>query len=208
MRTLTSSSSNTGETMRRLALLTVPTVALLLALTGCTPPGTLEPQTSPSEAATASPEPSVGDEVTPDPTAPPIPSWSKENRPYKMLDNTYVLVSPREPLPENVRSDIEKRLANIEPVLSDSDPARVEATWDAFARFAQQLTEETGRAVIVFTNTAVPASGLPRWVHFGGTARENIPSYLDVPGDGVTFEQYENRVFERSNRDFFDVFYR
>lgn len=125
-----------------------------------------------------------------------------------MLDGTYVLVSPKKPFPENVRADIEKRLADIEPVLSGADPDQTEKAWDAFSRLAQQLRDETGRAVIIFTNTTVPATGLPRWVHFGGTLRENIPAFQDIPGGEMPFDEYEKRVFEKSNQDFFDVFYR
>lgn len=194
--------------MRKQVLLAAPVAALLLVLTACTPPGTLEPETSPSGAVSASPEPSVGDVVTPDPAAPSIPSWSTEDRPYKMLDGTYVLVSPKKPFPENVRADIEKRLADIEPVLSGADTEKTDETWDAFSRLAQQLRDETGRAVIIFTNTTVPATGLPRWVHFGGTLRENIPAFQDIPGGEMPFDEYEKRVFEKSNQDFFDVFYR
>lgn len=194
--------------MRRYAWFAAPVLALGLALTACGSPGAPEPISTPTEAPSDAQSPSVGDVVTPEPDAGPLPGWSSAERPYKMLDGTYVLVAPRQPLPENVRGDIEARLAEIAPAPSGADPRDVEATWGAFSRLAAQLRDETGRAVIIFTNTAVPSSGLARWVHFGGTARENIPSYESVPGGSVTVEEYQKAVFDRSNESFFDVFYR
>lgn len=194
--------------MRKRMLLAAPAVALALVLTACTSPGTPEPLSSPTEAVSGSQTPSVGDVVTPEPDYTPPPSWSTANRPYRLLDGTYVLVSPRQPFPESVRADIEKRLADITPALSGATPDEIDATWTSFSRLASQLRDETGRPVVIFTMTVVPSSGLARWVHFGGTARENIPSYDSIPGAEMTVEEYEAAVFARSNESFFDVFYR
>lgn len=185
-----------------------PAVALALALASCASPGASEPVSSPTGAVSGSQTPSVGDVVTPEPNYTAPPSWSTANRPYSMLDGSYVLVSPRHPLPDSVRADIEQRLASIMPVPSGGTEAEADASWTAFSRLAAQVRDETGRPVVIFTMTVVPSSGLARWVHFGGTARENIPSYDSIPGGDMTAEEYEAAVFARSNESFFDVFYR
>lgn len=189
-------------------LFAAPAVALALALTACASPGAPEPVSSPTEAVSGSQTPSVGDVVTPEPDYTAPPSWSTANRPYKMLDGTYILVSPRQSFPEAVRADIEQRLAAITPAMSGASESEVNAAWDAFSRLASQVRDETGRPIVIFTMTAVPSSGLARWVHFGGTARENIPSYDSIPGADMTIEEYEAAVFARSNESFFEVFYR
>lgn len=194
--------------MRKRMLIAAPAVALALALTSCAYPGTPEPVSSPTEAVSGSQTPSVGDVVTPTPGETAPPSWSTANRPYKLLNGTYVLVSPRQPFPESVRADIEQRLATITPTMSGATVDEADASWTAFSRLASQVRDETGRPIVIFTMTVVPSSGLARWVHFGGTARENIPSYDTIPGGDMTIEEYEAAVFARSNESFFDVFYR
>lgn len=206
--TLASSFSNTGEPMHKRMPVTALVLASALALTACAPPGESEPVPSLTAPHSASQTPSVGDVVVPEPNMTHPSPWSMANRPYRMLDGTYVLVSPRQALPKPVRTDIEKRLASIAPAMYGASKDEAESTWTAFSRLAAQIRDETGRPVVIFSMTVVPSSGLARWVHFGGTARENIPSYDSIPGGEMTAQEYEAKVFERSNESFFDVFFR
>lgn len=200
-----------GEQASKLTALgrTLLAASLALVLTACSAPSPPTPSPQLTGPSSSSQPPSVGDVVVPDPSETPPSAWSTANRPYEMLDGTYILVSPREPLPAAVRADVEARLAAITPALSGASAAEAEAAWAAFSHLAAQVRNETGRPVIIIALTTVPSTGLPRWVHFGGTTRENILPYGDIPVEGIaTAEEYGAKVFERSNESFFEVFYR
>jgi hypothetical protein len=125
-----------------------------------------------------------------------------------MRDGTFVLVAPGVPLPESARLDMEARVAAVTPATLEDSPEVVDAVFSNFSRLAQTLRSETGRAVVIIAHTVLPSTGRDRWVHFGGTARENIPAPESLTGTEVTVEEYQEKVFERSNEDYFDVFIR
>lgn len=182
--------------------------ALSLVLTACGSADASEPGKSLTEAPSASQGHSVGD-VVDEKTAEGLGTFSTDkNGAYEMPDGTFIVVHSDKPLPEAVRADMARRVSELMPVTDASDTDAAQGSYDEFARLASRLSEDSGKSVIIFTLAVDPTVGYPRWLHFGGQVSERIPAAADLPGNERSLAEYEDLVFAKSQRGFFEVFYR
>lgn len=154
--------------LRKFVPLTGLALAASLALAGCAPSDSPEPEeTGPSISVPATYAP--GDTVDAA-AADALNSGSQPGvRAYGLQDGSYLVISETEALPETVVADMRSRVAAV-PTATAETSGEVDAQLGDFVFTAR---EQTGKDVVVLTYSWYPIgvdAGAPtqeRWVHIG-----------------------------------------